>query len=43
MKRILIIIVIAAAALFGLIYADSKTDNGIIEELTILLTPDPMR
>lgn len=42
MKRILIIIVIAAAALFCLIYADSKTDNGIIEELTILMTPDPM-
>lgn len=41
MKKFILAIIIAAAV-FGLIYADSKTDDGLIEELRIMLTPDPM-
>ena len=32
MKRIILPIIIIAAAAFGLVYADSKTDDGLIEE-----------
>ncbi len=42
MKRVILAAIIIAAAVFGLIYADSKTDEGLIEELKIILTPDPM-
>lgn len=42
MKRVILAAIIIAAAVFGLIYADSKTDDGLIEELRIILTPDPM-
>lgn len=42
MKRIILPIIIIAAAAFGLVYADSKTDDGLIEELRIILTPNPM-
>lgn len=42
MKRLILTVIIISAAVFGLIYADSKTDDGLIEELRILLTPDPM-
>lgn len=42
MKKIILTIIIIATAIFGLIYADSKTDDGLIEDLRIILTPDPM-
>lgn len=42
MKRVTLAVIIIAAAAFGLIYADSKTDDGLMEELRILITPDPM-
>lgn len=42
MKRSILTIIIITAAVLGLIYADSKTDDGLIEELRIMLTPDPM-
>ena len=42
MKRVILAAIIIAAAVFGLIYADSKTDEGLIEELKIILTPNPM-
>lgn len=42
MKKIILTIIIITAAVFGLIYADSKTDDGLIEELRIIFTPDPM-
>lgn len=43
MKRVILTIIIIIAAASGLIYADSKTDDGLIEELRIMLTPDPMK
>lgn len=42
MKRITIYIAIILIAAAGLIYADQQTEDGLIEELRILLTPDPM-
>lgn len=42
MKRIIFAVIIIVAAVSGLIYADGKTDDGLIEELRIILTPDPM-
>lgn len=42
MKRFILTFIIIIAAVLGLIYADSKTDDGLIEELRIILTPDPM-
>lgn len=42
MKRIILAVIIITAAVFSLVYADSKIENGLIEELKILLTPDPM-
>ena len=42
MKRVILAAIIIAAAVFGLIYADSKTDEGLIEELKIILTPNTM-
>lgn len=42
MKKFIFTFIIAAAVL-ALIYADSKTDDdGLIEELRIIFTPDPM-
>lgn len=42
MKKYLLTIVIITAALFGLIYADSKSDTGLLDTLKIMLTPNPM-
>lgn len=42
MRKIIIIIGIILLAITGLIYADSQTEEGLFEELRILLTPDPM-
>lgn len=42
MKRIIIITVFILIAVTSLIYANSQTEEGLIEELRIILTPDPM-
>jgi hypothetical protein len=43
MKRFALISLLIIAAVCGLIYADTRTENGLIEELGIILTPDPMK
>lgn len=42
MKRTIIIIASILIVVSGLIYTDQQTEEGLIEELRILLTPDPM-
>lgn len=42
MKRFALISLLIIAAVCGLIYADTRTENDLIEELGIILTPDPM-
>lgn len=43
MKRFALISLIIIAAVCGLVYADTRTENGLLEELGIILTPDPMK
>src|SRR5690625_5002668 len=43
MKKILITVVVILIAVSALIYIDNQTEDGLIEELHIILTPDPMK
>lgn len=42
MKKTLLTILIIVISITGLIYADRQFEDGLLEEIQLLLTPDPM-
>lgn len=42
MKKLIIIFIAILIAVSSLIYIDNQTEDGLIEKLRIILTPDPM-